>query len=129
MLIEAAIRSGRQAEAAFQKGDWAAASVPLMRVIEIMEELLAAVRKTDTPLNRKIADFYLFLFRRLSEAKINDDTAKLTEALGLLEFEQQTWQLVCDKLASDPPIKSSGPIGLPMSNKPSAAASRFSVEA
>jgi flagellar protein FliS len=100
-LIEGAIRFGRQAEAAMQSGDFAAASEPLLRVIEIVGELLAGVRERQTELNEKIADLYLFLFRTASEAKINDDVAKLSEALRLLEFERETWQLVCDKYGSE----------------------------
>ena len=98
MLIEGAIRFGRQAEAALRRGDHAAASAPLMRVIDIVGEMLAGVREAKTELNKKIADFYLYLFRIVAEAKVNDDVEKLAEALRLLEFERQTWQLVCEKL-------------------------------
>jgi flagellin-specific chaperone FliS len=100
MLIEAAIRRGRQAEEALRRGDLTAADLPLMRTIEIVGELLAGVRGQKTDLNKQIADLYWFMFRLVSEAKINDDADRLTEALKLLEFERETWQLVGDKLAS-----------------------------
>jgi flagellar protein FliS len=100
MLIDGAIRFGRQAQDALQRGDQLAAAVPLMRMIDIVGELLAAIRGNKSDLNRKIADLYSFLFRRVSEAKINSDGTALRETLELLEFEQQTWQLVCDKLGS-----------------------------
>jgi flagellar protein FliS len=102
MLIEGAIRYGRQAEAALRYGDRAAASEPLMRLIDVVGEMLAGVRETKTELNQQIADFYLFLFRTVAEAKVNDSVEKLSEALKLLEFERQTWQLVCDKLRVEP---------------------------
>jgi flagellar protein FliS len=102
MLIEGAIRFGREAEVAMRRGEYEGVAAPLVRVIEIVGELLAGVRETKTELNQKIADFYLFLFRTISEAKVNDDVEKLSEALGLLEFERQTWQLVCDKLGTEP---------------------------
>ena len=44
MLIEGAIRFGRQAEDALQKGDQLGAAGPLLRVIDIVGELLAGVR-------------------------------------------------------------------------------------
>jgi flagellar secretion chaperone FliS len=103
MLIEGAIRFGRQAEDALRRGDMLAAAAPLMRVVDIVGEMLAGVRGQDTELNRKIADLYLFLFRRVAEAKINDDVEKLAEALRLLDFERETWQLACDKLTSQDP--------------------------
>jgi len=103
MLIEGAIRFGRQAEDALRRGDTQAASAPLMRVVDIVGEMLAGVRGQETALNQQIAELYLFLFRRAAEAKINDDVEKLGEALRLLEFERETWQLACDKLASQEP--------------------------
>jgi flagellar secretion chaperone FliS len=101
MLIEGAIRFGRQAEEALRRGDNAAAAAPLLRVIDIVGEMLAGVRTIKSELNQKIADLYWFLFRRVSEAKINSDAAALAQALRLLEFERQTWQLACEKLGGD----------------------------
>jgi flagellar protein FliS len=101
MLIEGAIRFGRQADEALRRGDEAAAAEPLLRVIDIVGEMLVGVRENKTDLTRKIAELYLFIFRRVSEAKINADTAALSEALRLLEFERQTWQLACEKLGGD----------------------------
>jgi len=124
MLIEGAIRYGRQAEAAMRRGDRAASSAPLMRVIDIVGEILAGVREANTQLNQKIANFYLFLFRIVSEAKVNDSVEKLSEALTLLEFERETWQLVCEKLGT-----AAGKTA-PLQPMPSAsAAPAFSLEA
>jgi flagellar protein FliS len=101
MLIEGAIRFGRQADEALRRGDEVAAAGPLLRVLDIVGEMLVGVRENKTELTRKIADLYLFVFRRVSQAKINDDAAALGEALNLLEFERQTWQMLCDKLGGD----------------------------
>jgi flagellar protein FliS len=100
MLIEGAIRFGRQAEEALRRGDQVAASAPLLRTIDIVGEMVAGVRESKSELSRKIADLYLFLFRRVSEAKINGDVAALGAALRLLEYERQTWQLLCEKLSN-----------------------------
>jgi len=107
MLIEGAIRFGRQADAALQQGDATAAAGPLLRVIDILGEMLAAVREKKTELNQRLADVYLWVFCKVSEAKINSDAAALAEALRILEFERETWQMVCEKFggaaASLPP--------------------------
>src|SRR5689334_20008250 len=100
MLIEGAIRFGRQAEALLGKGDTVAAAESMLRVIDIVAEMLAAVRGNRTDLNRRLADVYWFLFRRVSEAKINNDISALAEALKILEYERQTWQLVCEKFGA-----------------------------
>jgi flagellar protein FliS len=98
MLIEGAQRFGRQAEEALRRGDAEAAAAPMLRVLDIVGELLAVVRAKKSELNSRIADFYWFLFRRVSLAKIHGDAAMLSEVLRLLDYERQTWQLVCDKL-------------------------------
>jgi flagellar protein FliS len=101
MLIDGAIRFGRQADEALRRGDELAAAAPLVRVLDIIGELLVGVRENKTDLTLKIAELYLFIFRRVSEAKINADAAALGEALRLLDFERQTWQLACEKLGGD----------------------------
>jgi len=110
MLIEGAIRFGRQAVEALRRGDEIAASGPLLRVIDILGELLAGVREHQSDLNRQVADCYWYLFRRVSEAKINTDAAILEEVLRLLEYERQTWQLLCDKLSRESEAAPSAPL-------------------
>ena len=102
MLVEGAIRFGREAEAAMNRGETQAAATPLMRMFDILAEMLAGAREQKTELNQKIAAFYTYLFRIVAEAKVNEDVEKLRAAIGLLEFERQTWQLVCDKIGNAP---------------------------
>ena len=98
MLIEGAIRFGRQASEALRRGDQPAAATPLLRVIDIVGELLAGVRNQNAELNKRLTDLYWFLFRLASEAKIHSDVERLAVLLRLLEYERQTWQMLCDKL-------------------------------
>src|SRR6187401_3644742 len=83
MLIEGAIRFGQQASEPLERGDQVAAAGPLLRMIDIVAELLAGVRNNQTELNQKIAQVYMFLFCRISEAKINADPKALAEVLQL----------------------------------------------
>jgi flagellar secretion chaperone FliS len=99
MLIEGALRFARQADDALRRGDSLAAAPPLLRVLDIAGELLAGVRANKTELNQRLADLYWFVFRRVSQAKINSDAAALAEAMKILDLERQTWQLVCEKFA------------------------------
>jgi flagellar protein FliS len=126
MLIEGAIRFGRQAGDALRRGDELAAAAPLMRLVDIVGELLVGVRGQQTDLNRQIAGVYLYLFRAVSIAKINSDPAKLAEALELLEFERQTWQMLCDKLGGE---KSEIRILPVAGSSPTSASSALSLEA
>jgi flagellar protein FliS len=129
MLIEGAQRFGRQAEEALRRDETEAAAAPLMRLLDVMGELLAGVRQKRTELNLKIADFYWFLFRRISLAKINGDAAALTEVLGLLEYERQTWQLVCDKLDGWSSAPASASLRMPYAGMPPRTTSGFALEA
>lgn len=130
MLIEGAIRYGKEAEAALRRGDVAAADSPSMRLLDVISEMLVGVRQSKSALNQKIAELYVYLFRLAGEAKIHDNPDKLVELLGLLEFERQTWQQVCDKLgnaspAAGPPHR---PIALPL-GEPRASAPGLSLQA
>ncbi len=129
MLIEGAVRFGRRAEEAMRRGDSVAATEPLVRMLDIVGEMLAGVRGNKSKLNQQIADFYVYLFRTVSEAKVNDDAAKLADVLRLLEFERETWQLACDKLASYSPAKPPRPLAVPLGGAQAAASSNFSLEA
>jgi flagellar protein FliS len=100
MLIEGAIRFGRQAEELLRQGETVAAAPPLLRVVDIVGEMLAGVRERKTEINRKLTELYWYLFRRVSEAKLHSDAEKLAEALQLLEVERQTWQAVSDRFGS-----------------------------
>lgn len=136
MLIEGAIRKGRETEAALRRGDSVSADAPSMRLLDILSEMLVGVRQNKSELNLKIAELYIYMFRLAGEAKVNDDADKLVELLNLLEFERQTWQQVCDKLGSDsapaaPPAASTPPrasIAVPLET-PAAPSAGFSLHA
>lgn len=102
MLIEGAIRFGRQAQDFLNASDGSSAAGPLMRALDIVGEMLVGVRREPTDLNTRMAQFYWFIFCRLSEAKIHSDARPLAEAISLLEYERATWQLVSEKAASSP---------------------------
>jgi flagellar secretion chaperone FliS len=103
MLIEGALRFGKQAAEALARGDQMAASAPLLRVIDIVGEMLAGVRGRESAVNDRLAKLYWFLFQRVSQAKIHGDAGRLAEALQLLEYERETWQLASDKVAQAAP--------------------------
>jgi flagellar protein FliS len=103
MLIEGALRFGKQAAEALARGDQAAASPPLVRMIDIVGEMLVGVRGGESAVNDRLAKLYWFLFQRVSEAKIHGDQRRLAEALQLLEYERETWQLACEKAAPATP--------------------------
>jgi flagellar secretion chaperone FliS len=101
MLIEGAIRFGRQAEQELRTGGQPAAGPTLLRMLDIVGELLVGVRQTKSDINEKLAAVYWFVFRRVSEATMNGDNTALADVMRILEFERETWQKVCEKLSAD----------------------------
>ena len=109
MLIEGAIRFGKQAEESLSRGEQVAAATPLLRMLDIVGEMLAAVREKQSELNQKLSEVYAYLFRGIAVAKVNADVAVLGEVLKLLEYERQTWQMLCDKLSEQSSQKTPAP--------------------
>jgi flagellar secretion chaperone FliS len=129
MLIEGAIRFGRQAEEALRRGEQVAAAPALLRVLDIVGELLAGVRERKSALNQKLSELYLYLFCRASLAKLNGDADILAEVLRILEFERETWQMACEKIAAEPK-PASAQVSKSANLRPtSVAAQGFSLEA
>ena len=101
MLIEGALRFGRQAEEQLAAGDSAKAKHFMTRALDIVAELLSGVRHDESDINKKLADLYQFLFHTLTSAYVNDDAEKLTDVMRILEFERETWQLACEKVGEN----------------------------
>lgn len=101
MLIEGAMRFVYQAKVLLRQDKNEEAGESLLRGQQVIGELLAAVRVSDTELSRQATSVYLFLFRTLTEAHLSRDTQKIQEVLRVLEIERETWKMVCEKLKSE----------------------------
>jgi len=101
MLIDGALRFGREAEKGVLRGDEVAYQPPLLRTLDVVGELLAGVRHAQTDLNAKLAQLYAFVYARLTSAYVNGDKTAMAEALQVLQVEQETWRLAVEKLASE----------------------------
>ena len=101
MLIDAAIRSARQARKHWQDSNHEQAREGLIHAQEILGEMLAGLNREVAPeLVNNLAGVYMFVFRALVEANHQHDEKKLDDALRILEIERETWQQVCGQLGS-----------------------------
>ena len=105
MLIDGALRFGREAEKGVLRQDEVAYQPPLMRAMDIVGELLAGVRHNKTDLNAKLAQLYAFVYARLTSAYVNADKQAIAEALQVLEIERETWRQAVEKLTTEQPAK------------------------
>lgn len=69
-----------------------------LRIREILGELLSGVAEGN-PVSSRVADFYLFLLKVLSEAENSRDTERIKTLRDLLAFEAETWQMFLQKSA------------------------------
>lgn len=124
MLIEGAIRFARQAERGYEANDVETASPHLLRAMDIVSEMLAGVKHSDSDINVKLAELYRFMFTRLTMAYVNTDRAMLAEAINLLEFERETWQLAVERSSAEKTPEQKGlkgphaPVSLESANVP-----------
>jgi flagellar secretion chaperone FliS len=104
MLIEAALRCAARARAHWRVGENVEAGEALLRCQQIVTEILSGIRPdADRALAGKISSIYTFVFRTLVAAHLRADTAKLDEAIRVLQVERETWQMLCARLADAAP--------------------------
>ncbi|HEX4142700.1 MAG TPA: flagellar export chaperone FliS [Pirellulales bacterium] len=104
MLIDAAVRSASQARQFLAQQDKQAALAPNLRAQRIMAELLSGLKpepESQDGLVGRVASVYLFIYRSLIAANAEHSTARLDDALRVLEIERETWRQVCEQLGAE----------------------------
>lgn len=111
MLLDGALRFGREAEKGVIRGEELGYQTPLLRTMKIVEELIAGVRHSEDELNEKLAKLYTFCYARLTSVYVNADKQMMAEALQILEFQRETWRQAVEKLGEEAP-KTSGKVAV-----------------
>lgn len=102
MLYEGAIRFCHQGAEALGRNACEDAHNALMRAQKIVLELSSSLQRDASPdLCDKLSALYIFIYRKLVEANVSHDLKSLEEALKLLEFEKETWELLMARLAQE----------------------------
>jgi len=108
MLYDGAIRFTKQAREAMTAADVGATHDRLLRAQRIVLELSAGLRREVNPeLCSKMAGLYNYVYRLLVDANLQKDLAKVDEALELLQYQRETWQLLMERLHESPPASQS----------------------
>ncbi len=79
----------------------------LLRIREILGELLDGVKDESNPLSSPISDFYLYLLQMSFEIERTQDSSRLAVLGELLAIEAETWRLVIEKVATESLVNSS----------------------
>lgn len=101
MLLDGALRFGRDAEKGVLRGEELDYQPKLLRTMDIVEELLVGVRQGTDDLSAKLAQLYAFVYARLTSVYVNGDKQMIAEALQILDYQRETWRQALEKLASE----------------------------
>ncbi len=115
MLIDAALRSARQAEGAVSPDQPEQFAEGLERARNVVGELLGSIKPEKHPLNDTARALYGFIFRSLMQAQLQHSLPKLQDAIRVLEEERITWEQVCEMEPAAPVSREAAEYELPLS--------------
>jgi flagellar protein FliS len=99
MLYDGAIRFTEQARPALERKDWSTSFHMLSRAQKIVTELNGSMKRDVAPdLCARMASLYNFVFRKLVEANVKHSLDALDDALRILRYQRDTWQLLMKDL-------------------------------
>jgi flagellar protein FliS len=102
MLLDGAIKFGRQGRDGMVRKDFEAQYNGISQCRNIIFELLSTVRSEPSPeLAGRVKALYTFLYTSLTEASFEKDLKKLDKVIELLEFERETWAMLMQKLSAE----------------------------
>lgn len=82
-------------------GDRLQAAGWLLRIREILGELLDGVSDSSNPVSKQVSDFYVFLLQLVTRIEQTNDPQQLKTLEELLHLESETWQQMVQKVASE----------------------------
>ena len=99
MVVEAAIRHARRGEQALADNDFETAHQALSDSRRFVGELITGLNEEEaSELVDRLKALFLFAFRNLVEADLNQDVAKLRDALKVLKLHRDTWLELAEQL-------------------------------
>lgn len=102
MLYDGAIKFCRQGRAAIEAKKFDESYHNLMRAQKIVLELSTSLKHSVEPdLCGKLSALYTFIYRKLVDANMERTLAPIDEAVKLLEYERETWQMLMQKLTEE----------------------------
>ena len=102
MLYDGAVRFCRQGQEALEREDREASFESLMRAQKIVLELSTSLNHQVAPeLCEKLSALYTYIYKLLVDANVDRDSAKVAQAIELLNYERETWQMLMKKLAAE----------------------------
>lgn len=102
MLLDGALRFGRQAQDAWIEADgFAQSEQSLERMFDIVEELLQGLASGEGEISVQLAEQYAFVYRQLAACRLNEDRSQLDRCIELLAYQRETWRLASEHVESE----------------------------
>ncbi|GAB5404519.1 MAG: hypothetical protein Aurels2KO_27500 [Aureliella sp.] len=107
MLISKADELCNLVQFLWQNGKDQEANGWLLRVREILGELLGGVQDKDNPAGKDVTDLYVFMLQLLTSVEQTQSSTKLNQLKSLLEIEKETWRQVNESISGGQPASGS----------------------
>ena len=128
MLLEGAVRHCRTAQQAGVESSWGEFAAAVGKAMDIVEELVRSVKGQRSEISPKLEEQYVFLFCELAACRFSLDLEKLDTSAKLLDFQRETWRLVCE--STEAPAANRAPVVAPhFRADPISSSGSFSFEA
>ncbi len=102
MLLEGAVRFMREGREGLTSRDYERVYEGFSQARAILTELVNGLRDdVDAALCARLRGLYLYMYRLLVDASFEKSVEKADEAIGLMEFEVETWAMVLEKLRAE----------------------------
>jgi len=102
MLYDGAIRFTQQGIEGIQNKNWEQAFNGFSRAQKIILEMTQSLNyDVDPQLCSRMAAIYNFIYRKLVDASVQRSAETAREALGLIEYQRETWVLLINKLQQE----------------------------
>lgn len=101
LLIEGCIRFLRSGREGLEQKNFEKVFESFTNARNILVELMSSLRHEIAPdVCGNLESIYTYVFNRITEGSFEKDPAKIDEAIGLMEYDRETWILLMEKLAT-----------------------------
>jgi len=102
MLLDGALRFARIGREGIAQKDYEKSFENIIKAKDIVLELINILRPDiDPDLCSKLSGLYTYIYQRFTDANMTHETAPIDEAIGLLEYERETWVLLMDQIKKE----------------------------
>ena len=114
MLYDGAIRFAEQARPALAARQWETSYTVISKAQKIINELMGNLRHDIAPeLCGRLSSLYNYVYRMLVEANTQHKVTSLDEAIKILKYQRETWQMLLGQLGRQKAAEAARKLDIP----------------